>query len=221
MGDNQNTDRKGMENSEQFSEPISALIDHKKAVVVGVEDLKSYINLPALASVASFLLIGNIDKLSKMVKEEKTMDTALQEKIQDYINVYRNISSSFLEPNVGQRIKIVGFEDGVVLEIESKPKLSNSDHFFNEVDTIEMAFSLLQREPTPAAMKFKTPFNDTSIEVGESIFIIKGKEEHFWTMQQAYFDMDAIIDVIEKVIEKKEKTNLKKSLKNKGNERTS
>lgn len=222
-GYNQASNKNDAENLKRYSsESISTLVNDDKAAIIGEEDVEQVLhNLPALLSMVSLFLISKTEavKVSDIVKEVKIMDIELQEKIQKYINAYRNLSSNFLPVDTGQRIKVVGFDSGILLEIESGSTLSNSDHFFGDVDTIEMAFSLFQKKLTPAAINFKAPIDETSIEVGNSIFIIKGKEDHFWEKEQSYHDVDAIVEVVEKVIENKKKSILEKEPKNKGNER--
>lgn len=160
-------------------------------------------------------VIGMIVSIAKLVvpliaseqKEEKEMfDRDLQKKVQGYINSFRNEIGQYLRRDIGQEFNIVSFPAGVLLEIKYGPSIPNSDNFIGEVSNIEKAFNTVSRKleeylTGKELTDHKAAFDQnkryfergTEILFGNGILIIAGKDDLYWSQENAKSDVNAVM----------------------------
>lgn len=146
--------------------------------------------------------------------EEETMghmvDTELQEKVQNYISSFRNMTSRYLPLGVGQSVTSICFDEGVLINVEMGRQVSNSDNFLADVKTITEAFNkisidiseLSNQKDIDRVKQNSRPVDGTYIALLDSVLIVKGKENEFWSTEQVTKDVDSILNTVEKAIEK-------------------
>ncbi len=135
----------------------------------------------------------------------KSFDKELKEKVQRYINCFRNEIAPYLQKDVAQKFNVVSFPSGVIVQILQGSDLSNRDYFRKEVSTINEAFATLGRAPENYWVgkdleNHKRAFDQneryaqrTEVRFGGGIMLISGKEDHFWTEDHAAEVVEAIV----------------------------
>lgn len=158
-------------------------------------------------------IVVPVDQLEYKGKN-RMLDQNLKQKVQSYINCFRNEIGQYLEKTIGQEFNVVSFPTGVIFELKQDIGMSNSDSF-KEASTIKEAFNILNRKPEDYLVNEKSiarynkaldedNFNveDIRILVGNSehsILVISGKEDDFWTPESAKGTVETIVDFMEKM----------------------
>lgn len=134
------------------------------------------------------------------------IETELQNNIQVYINCFRSEIGKFLNTSIGQIFKIASFDSGVVVTIEQKPFVSNSDNFIGSVSSLKDALMLLNVD-TKQYLKDQrfegfeqkirqgdNPFKDVEIFLANPLLIIKDTKKENWNDIEARKDVTLIIE---------------------------
>jgi|GEM_PF-5132731 len=138
-------------------------------------------------------------------------DTELQEKVQDYISSFRKMTSRYLPLAVGQDVTSVCFDEGVLINIEIGRQIRNSDNFLSDVKTITDAFNVVSKDfnqlpdHVDRVKNNLRPVDGTYIAVLDSLIIIKGQGDEFWSTEQVMKDVDAILNLVENTSTKENK----------------
>lgn len=150
----------------------------------------------------------------------------LKKKLHEYINVFRTKIGTHLRPEFGQEIRVVGFPDGVILNVLQKPYIWNEDKFMGFAPSLTDAFTAVNKriedylegeELTSylsAVKEGKMPFDGPNILFGDGLLIIKSKEE--WTIENAQKDVSDIINYIEAKAAAKKANDVKVQIPPKG-----
>ncbi|WP_412476614.1 hypothetical protein [Flavobacterium sp. TBRC 19031] len=139
---------------------------------------------------------------------QEQYDENLQKEIIGYINVFRKKIAEFLVDDMGQEIKIVGFPDGVLLDVKYEENILNRDFFAPKAKNLKEAFNQTGRKGVEffdgeELSEFENKINNnqmtsegTQILIAESIVIFKGEDKDFWSAKAAQDDVDLIIQTV-------------------------
>ncbi|MPS73304.1 MAG: hypothetical protein E2590_09170 [Chryseobacterium sp.] len=123
--------------------------------------------------------------------------------VEEYIDAFRSGMASFLQGKIAQQIDVFQFEDGFLLDIKQKSFLSNTDKYWQKVDTLQNAIDLLDlkigdqtrgdiENLKKQVSSIQKDGNDNNILFGDSIIIIKNNNQKLWTKEQASFDAQEV-----------------------------
>lgn len=139
-----------------------------------------------------------------------------QDKIQDYINSFRNKIGQYIDSNVGQEISVCGFADGIIINLRQGLRLPNIDKIIGIVPSLKEALALLDindysGSPTllQAVKDNKKPSDATGyFFAGDSFFMIKGKDDAYWSKSAAIEDIETINSYMLQLQERAKKVNV-------------
>ena len=200
-----------------LSEKLIALLKDKEVVERELErheGQREYIVFTGIDKPKTEIIVRPIDPLEYRGKN-KMFDQDLQQKVQGYINCFRNEIGQYLAKNIGQKFNVVSFSSGVIIEVEQGIEFSNSDSFKGEVSSIKEAFDRLGRTPEQYLVnedtiaKYRKALDENKIDteggkilVGNSIpsiLIIANDSDNLWNPEDAKEHVETIVDFMEKM----------------------
>lgn len=113
--------------------------------------------------------------------------------IQNYINNFRTSISRFLKENVGLKVMVYSYTDGVVLIFEPGLNIANKDEYKSVSDSINEALmktNLFKKDILDLSISFTGTYR---LPIPHKLIILKDNSEAEWTASKANNDVTSFI----------------------------